>query len=504
MKKLRVLIGSVAAFAVLAIAGLLYIPHADAGQCLSSSVMKCGFTSTADMRNKYNSDDTPGTKNIYTYFGITSDIVNHYTTKDGTVTKNGDVYIGSEKVATGAMTADRIDIAGSNRATKRTYNGTTFYTRTTEIAPSRAASAKVIVFLNSNGEFAGAVVYDCGNPIKGNPVPKPKPPVYACNSLKATPVAGSRTNYTFATSASASNGAVIKDYSYNFGDGSSKTTGASTSHAYTKPGTYTVTVNVNVTVNGKTVVAPGSCKTSVTVKPEMCTVPGKEQYPKDDARCCVETVQACNLDTKKIETVDKSKIDNIHYTTDLTKCQPVEKVQACNLDTMKIETVEKSKIDNVHYTTDLSKCQKVEKVQACNLDTLKVEMVDKSKIDDVHYTTDLTKCAPKPETVVACNLTTGAIETVEKSKIDDVHYSTDLTKCQEQVCRISDKTIVTINKADFDNSIYTTDMSQCETTTPPVTELPHTGISDGIMSVIGAGSLVGMAGAYIASRRLTK
>jgi len=74
------------------------------------------------------------------------------------------------------------------------------------------------------------------------------------------------------------------------------------------------------------------------------------------------------------------------------------------------------------------------------------------------------------------------------------------------VCRISDKTTVTINKGDFDNSKYTTDMSQCETTTTPptTTELPHTGITDGVMSVIGAGSLVGMAGAYIASRRLTK
>jgi len=395
MKKLRLLIGSVAAFAVLAIAGLLYIPHADAGQCLSSSVMKCGFTSVADMRNKYNSDTTPGTKNIYTYFGITSNTVNHYTTKDGTVTKNGDVYIGSEKVATGAMTADRIDIAGSNRATKRTYNGTIFYTRTTEIAPSRAASAKVIVFLDGNGEFAGAVVYDCGNPISGHPVPKPKPPV-----------------------------------------------------------------------------------------------------------------QACNLDTMKIETVDQSKIDNVHYTTDLSKCGPKpEQVQACNLTTFKIETVDKTKIDNIHYTTDLTKCQPVEKVQACNLATMKVEMVDKSKIDNVHYTTDLTKCAPKPETVVACNLDTFKIETVDKTKIDDVHYSTDLTKCQEQVCRISDKTIVTINKSDFDNSKYTTDLSQCATTptptpTPPTTtELPHTGISDGVMSVIGAGSLVGMVGAYWGSRR---
>ena len=40
---------------------------------------------------------------------------------------------------------------------------------------------------------------------------------------------------------------------------------------------------------------------------------------------------------------------------------------------------------------------------------------------------------------------------------------------------------------------------ECTTTT--VTELPHTGISDGIIAVIGAGSLIASIGYYVASRR---
>lgn len=213
-------------------------------------------------------------------------------------------------------------------------------------------------------------------------------------------------------------------------------------------------------------------------------------------------VKACDLDTLKIVTVDETKIDNVHYTLDLTKCTPPKQVKACDLDTLKIVTVDESKIDNVHYTLDLSKCQpKPVQVEACNLDTMKVEMVDKSKIDNVHYTTDLSKCAPKPKTVEACNIDTGVIETVDESKVDNVHYTTDLTKCQEQVCRISDKTTVTINKSDFDSNEYTTDLSACESTPETPTELPHTGMSDGILSVIGLGSLVGVSAAYIASRR---
>ncbi len=127
---------------------------------------------------------------------------------------------------------------------------------------------------------------------------------------------------------------------------------------------------------------------------------------------------------------------------------------------------------------------KPETVTACNLDTKKIEQnVDKTKIDNVHYTTDLSKCAetPKPETVTACNLGTKKVEqNVDKTKIDNVHYTTDLSKCETPVTPVTPET---------------------PTTPAPVTELPHTGIADGFMSIFGLGSLVGVASAYAASRR---
>lgn len=233
--------------------------------------------------------------------------------------------------------------------------------------------------------------------------------------------------------------------------------------------------------------------------------PGAGGFVKFTAKVAAESALACGTNkltnTAAADTQNGSKSDTASVTVNKT-CTPPKQVKACDLDTKKIVTVDENKIDNVHYTLDLSKCQpKPVQVEACNLDTMKVEMVDKSKIDNVHYTTDLSKCAPKPKTVEACNIDTGVIETVDESKVDNVHYTTDLTKCQEQVCRISDKTTVTINKSDFDSNEYTTDLSACESTPETPTELPHTGMSDGILSVIGLGSLVGVSAAYIASRR---
>lgn len=233
--------------------------------------------------------------------------------------------------------------------------------------------------------------------------------------------------------------------------------------------------------------------------------PGAGGFVKFTAKVAAESALACGTNkltnTAAADTQNGSKSDTASVTVNKT-CTPPKQVKACDLDTKKIVTVDENKIDNVHYTLDLSKCQpKPVQVEACNLDTMKVEMVDKSKIDNVHYTTDLSKCAPKPKTVEACNIDTGVIETVDQSKVDNVHYTTDLTKCQEQVCRISDKTTVTINKSDFDSNEYTTDLSACESTPETPTELPHTGMSDGILSVIGLGSLVGVSAAYIASRR---
>lgn len=224
-------------------------------------------------------------------------------------------------------------------------------------------------------------------------------------------------------------------------------------------------------------------------------------YTLDLEKCKeVEKVKACNLDTMKIEeNVDPAKIDNVHYTLDLTKCEKKpELVTACNLKTKKIEqNVDKTKIDNVNYTLDLEKCKEIEKVTACNLDTMKIEQnVDPAKIDDVHYTLDLDKCKEEPELVEACNLKTLEIEQdVDASKIDDVDYTLDLTKCDEPetpMCEVPGKEHLPADSED------------CAEDEVPE-ELPHTGLGESFLSVLGLGSIAGATSAYVASRRsLTK
>jgi uncharacterized repeat protein (TIGR01451 family) len=97
-------------------------------------------------------------------------------------------------------------------------------------------------------------------------------PVYACTSLSS--FMNSRTDYTFTAKASASNGATIESYTFDFGDNSNKTvtTAAETTtaeHSYASTGTFNVTVSVLINVGDgttKTVTSAG-CTTSVTVTP---------------------------------------------------------------------------------------------------------------------------------------------------------------------------------------------------------------------------------------------
>jgi hypothetical protein len=79
-------------------------------------------------------------------------------------------------------------------------------------------------------------------------------PVYTCDLLSV--VAINNRKFKFTTNATAKNGAVAADYTYNFGDGNSKTVSGSNmvEHTYEKSGDYksTVTVGFSVTQDGAT------------------------------------------------------------------------------------------------------------------------------------------------------------------------------------------------------------------------------------------------------------
>ena len=150
--------------------------------------------------------------------------------------------------------------------------------------------------------------------------------------------------------------------------------------------------------------------------------------------------------------------------------------------------------------------------------TASVETDNGSKSDTASVTTSKKCDTPKPpvEKVSTCNITTGVIESVEKGKENTAPYSTDLTKCKKvTVCDTTTSKEVQVLPSQIDNKRYTKDMEKCQPTpqapvtpttpetpaTPTPTELPHTGVSDVVASVIGAGSLIAAMTYYVMSRR---
>lgn len=83
-------------------------------------------------------------------------------------------------------------------------------------------------------------------------MPKVEEPVYSCDLLTAVFVSDKK--YRFTANASAKNGAVIKEYAFDFGDNTTvvKTDKNVVEHTYAKTGTYKIKVTVTVEVNGET------------------------------------------------------------------------------------------------------------------------------------------------------------------------------------------------------------------------------------------------------------
>lgn len=104
--------------------------------------------------------------------------------------------------------------------------------------------------------------------------PDEQKPVYSCDALKV--VKGSNRTATYNTTVTARNGATVKNYVYDFGDGNTLTTDkASVNHTYTKDGKYAARVKVNFAVNNQTVSDEGDrCAAAVEF-----TTPGTPGTP---------------------------------------------------------------------------------------------------------------------------------------------------------------------------------------------------------------------------------
>ena len=96
------------------------------------------------------------------------------------------------------------------------------------------------------------------------------PPYYACDLLTVTK--GANRTATYKVSATARDGATIKNYTFDFGDGKGLTTDKdTTTYTYEKDGQYTARVKVNVEVDGKVVSVDGDkCVATVSYTPPEC------------------------------------------------------------------------------------------------------------------------------------------------------------------------------------------------------------------------------------------
>jgi hypothetical protein len=116
-------------------------------------------------------------------------------------------------------------------------------------------------------------------------VKAPESPLYTCDLLTVTKISDRR--YKFDVKYTARNGATFKEVRFDYGDGTPVTT--ESEHTFDKDGAYNVVATAVFTVNGQERTATGeACAKQVTVTPENCPIPGKENLPVDSDEC-VET-----------------------------------------------------------------------------------------------------------------------------------------------------------------------------------------------------------------------
>ena len=359
----------------------------------------------------------------------------------------------------------------------------------------------------------------------------PPTPVYRCDSLTVDKI--SQTEFKFTVAKTVENATYVKTvFVIKNAAGTTVATLDDADGVYnytqTNPGTYTVAATVVVTVNGAEKTATSAaCAKTFTV----------EATPTHPAVEITKTVNGKKTAEVKVneqfeyELVVKNTGNVALVNAKVTDAAPAG-ITFLSADTGTITNNAWSA--TVSLKVGESKTFKIIAVAKAYIAGV---TTNKACVDAAEVTGNPDDCdtatTTMPVPVTACNLDTKKIEyDVEKSKIDNVHYTLDLSKCKEtpptekiQVCRLDDKHVVIIDKTEYNanKDKYSTNLNDCatapETCTVPgketmpkdspdcketpvtPTELPHTGIAEGLMSVLGAGSMVGVAAAYVASRK---
>lgn len=329
---------------------------------------------------------------------------------------------------------------------------------------------KVIAFTENGSKSDTAdvtVAKDCP--------PEPPKPVFTCDSLTVKKL--ERTKFEFSTKYTVTN-ATLKHVTYVVKNaaGTEVYRGQNNTFSTQTVGKYTVESFVTVTVNGtdKTVTS-AACKGAfeVTEKP-------------------VEAKPGVDI-TKKVDGVEHKKVAvNQAFTYQIVVRN------TGNVDLKNVTVTDNAPAHVQFISTDKGTIKDNKwsyvipelKVGASASFAIKAKVI--TEVEGIIKNTacvDATEITGAPDD---CDDATVEVPTT-KPPVD-----TDM-----KVCDVETKTIITIKKSEFNENKHTEDLSKCaQTPTPEApTELPTTGLSEGVMAFVGLGSLVASLGYYIASRR---
>lgn len=449
-----------------------------ATDCDANAIIRCGTLSTAALKQKYDANSTGDLHNIFNAYGISASMIASGAKTGGYVTKTGNVVYNGKTVATGANSLGRQYISGSSKVT---IAGHAYYSRPTSVS-FVADSIPAYIFFDGNGKFVAAILYSCGNPVKAVAVPVPPKPVYSCDSLTVSKI--TRTEYQFTAHATAKNGAIIKGYSFNFGDGTTNPSGlsATATHSYLQDGTFAVAASVQIQVDGKIISVAGNCKTTVTVVPAPCTIPGKENLPANSPLCVPD-----NPGVKIVKNVNHLRDITVKAGVPFEYELAVTNTGDVDLQFVKVTDPAPAGVQFVSTPVGII---------GANSWSYTIPSLAKGETRNftimAKVVTDQTADIPN----TAC---------VDVPTIPGYPDSCDTVYVHVkkiQVCELATSKIITIDKSAFDSSKYSTDMNDC-VSTPPVTppELPHTGIGDVLGGTVSLGTVSGASLYYLSSRR---
>ncbi|HMI09480.1 MAG TPA: PKD domain-containing protein [Candidatus Saccharimonadales bacterium] len=289
----------------------------------------------------------------------------------------------------------------------------------------------------------------------------PPVPVYSCDLLTVTKI--NRTEFKFETKTTVKN-ATVKTITYVIRDAAGKEI-RTTSPAYTNAivGKYTVQALVTVTVNGKDITLPANAN---------CTKPFEvEKLPETPTATCdgLAVDQISETDLSRTFTGGATVAGGATitgYTLDFGD-GTTEPIASTSDKITSMHTYKEAK----EYTAKLS----------VNVKLNGKDEVKTSKECEVKFTISPKVCTtPNGETFPEGDKRCTPCPVPGKED-----FPKDSPEC----------------KADCTTPGHENNPECVETppTTPP--ELPHTGMSDGIVALVGAGSLIAAVGYYVASRR---